>query len=177
MKIIEKVRAYSRVMRSAKRPLDLFRLMRKRPALLLAVATYESALLASERVDNRLKALAQIKAGAMIDCPFCMDIGSAVGREMGIAEAKLRDLPRYDKSTAFDDDERLVLDFTVAMSKTPVEVPAALRERLSARFDEAALVELSAAIAWEQYRARFNRAMGVAPSGFSEGAFCVLPER
>jgi hypothetical protein len=39
-------------------------------------------------------------------------------------------------------------------------------------------VELAAAIAWENYRARFNRVFGVRPLGFSgEGAFCALPER
>jgi hypothetical protein len=36
-------------------------------------------------------------------------------------------------------------------------------------------VELAAAIAWENYRARFNRVFGVRPVGFSDGAACVLP--
>jgi alkylhydroperoxidase family enzyme len=96
---------------------------------------------------------------------------------MGIREAQLMDLARYETSTAFDADERLVLDLAVAMAKTPTEVSGALRDRLRARFDEAELVELSAAIAWEHYRARFNRVFGVEPAGFSEGAFCVLPQR
>lgn len=70
-----------------------------------------------------------------------------------------------------------MLDLAVAMAKTPAEVGDDLRGRLRARFDEAQLVELAAAIAWEHYRARFNRVFGVPPAGFSEGAFCVLPER
>jgi alkylhydroperoxidase family enzyme len=96
---------------------------------------------------------------------------------MGIREAQLMDLARHETSDAFDADERLVLDLAVAMAKTPTEVSDALRDRLRTRFDEAELVELSAAIAWEHYRARFNRVFGVAPAGFSEGAFCVLPQR
>ncbi len=96
---------------------------------------------------------------------------------MGISEAQLVDMARYETSDAFDADERLVLDLAVAMAKTPTEVSDALRERLRARFEEAELVELSAAIAWEHYRARFNRVFGVEPAGFSEGAFCVLPQR
>lgn len=96
---------------------------------------------------------------------------------MGIREAQLMDLARYETSTAFDADERLVLDLAVAMAKTPTEVSDTLRDRLRTRFDEAELVELSAAIAWEHYRARFNRVFGVAPAGFSEGTFCVLPQR
>ena len=49
--------------------------------------------------------------------------------------------------------------------------------KLRQRFDEAQLVELAAAIAWKNYRARFNRVFGVRPVGFCEGAFCALPER
>lgn len=106
-----------------------------------------------------------------------MDIGSAVGRAVGITETQMSELHRYDRSEAFGEDDRLVLDLAVAMAKTPTDVSADLSERLRRRFDEAQLVELTAAIAWEQYRARFNRVFGVQPAGFSEGAFCVLPER
>jgi len=106
-----------------------------------------------------------------------MDIGSAVGRAVGITEAQLMELHRYETSAAFDADERLVLELAVAMAQTPTDIPAALLEGLREKFDEGQLVELAAAIAWEQYRARFNRVFGVRPSGFSEGAFCVLPER
>jgi alkylhydroperoxidase family enzyme len=63
------------------------------------------------------------------------------------------------------------------MAATPTDVPDALVARLRARFDEAQLVELTAAIAWEHYRARFNRVFRVSAAGFSEGTVCVLPER
>ena len=96
---------------------------------------------------------------------------------MGLREAQLLDLHRYETSEAFDADERLVLDLAVAMAKTPTDITTDLRERLRARFDEAELTELTAAIAWEHYRARFNRVFGVQPAGFSEGSFCVLPQR
>lgn len=39
------------------------------------------------------------------------------------------------------------------------------------------LVELIAAIAQENFRARFNRPFAIESAGFSEGAFCPLPER
>jgi len=70
MRPLAKLRAYASVMRRAKRPLDLLRLLRRRPALLLAVNGYEMALMASNRVEARLKALAQIKTSALIGCPF-----------------------------------------------------------------------------------------------------------
>ncbi|HUE30531.1 MAG TPA: hypothetical protein VMR79_06635 [Verrucomicrobiae bacterium] len=94
-----------------------------------------------------------------------------------MSEAQLRDLPRYQASAVFSPLEELVLDYAVAMTRTPVEVPDALFARLREHFGEAQLVELTAAIAWENYRARFDHAFGIEAQGFSEGAYCPLPER
>lgn len=61
------------------------------------------------------------------------------------------------------------------MTRTPVEVPDSLFQRLRERFGEAGMVELTATIAWENYRARFDHAFGIEAEGFSEGAYCALP--
>jgi 4-carboxymuconolactone decarboxylase len=70
-----------------------------------------------------------------------------------------------------------VLDYAAAMTRTPADVPEPLFEELRDHLDEAQMVELTAAIAQENFRARFNRPFGVEAAGFSEGAFCPLPER
>jgi alkylhydroperoxidase family enzyme len=61
------------------------------------------------------------------------------------------------------------------MTATPVHVDEQLFSALREKFSEAQLVELTAAIAWENHRARFNHALGMESEGFSEGAFCALP--
>jgi len=94
-----------------------------------------------------------------------------------VTEVQLRDLPVFRESAAFSDLEKLVIEYAVEMTRTPVEVPDALFGALRARFTEAQLVELTAAIAWENYRARFDHAFGIEAQGFSEGAYCALPER
>ncbi len=38
------------------------------------------------------------------------------------------------------------------------------------------MVELTAVVAFENYLARFNRGFDVQPVGFSEGAFCPIPD-
>lgn len=96
---------------------------------------------------------------------------------MGVTEQQLLDLGRYRTSDAFTDLERAALDLAVTMARTPTDVPAELTRRLRKDLDEAQLVELAATIAWENYAARFNRVFGVRSSGFSEGAFCAMPER
>ena len=106
-----------------------------------------------------------------------MDIGSAVSRAAGVTEEQLRELPRYRESTAFNAVEKTVLDYATAMTAAPVDVPDGLFAELRRHFDDEQTVELTASIAWENYRARFNHALGIEAEGYSEGAFCVLPER
>jgi alkylhydroperoxidase family enzyme len=105
-----------------------------------------------------------------------MDIGSAVGRQAGVTEEQLRDLPVYTQSPAFSTLEKLVIEYAVHITRTPVDVPDELFAALRQHFTDAQLVELTATIAWENYRARFDHAFGIDAQGFSAGAFCVLPE-
>lgn len=63
------------------------------------------------------------------------------------------------------------------MTRIPVEVSDALFARLRERFTEAGLVELTSAIAWENYRARFDHALGIEGENFTEGAVCAMPVR
>jgi alkylhydroperoxidase family enzyme len=87
------------------------------------------------------------------------------------------DIGRYADSGAFSAIEKAVLDYAVAMTRIPVDVDDALFERMRDHFDEEQLIELTAAIAQENYRARFNRPFKVKATGFSQGAFCPMPER
>lgn len=73
--IFDKVHAYGRTFarllpRRREVPADLPKLLVKRPALMGAVAVYETALMVSGKMDGRLKALASIKASSRVGCPF-----------------------------------------------------------------------------------------------------------
>ena len=66
-----KLVAYARTLVRAKRNrTDLLRWLWRRPALLGAVSTYETAILLSNRADTRLKLLASMKASTLTGCPF-----------------------------------------------------------------------------------------------------------
>ena len=69
-----------------------------------------------------------------------------------------------------------MIAYAAEMTKSPVDVPDSLYDALASHFTDAQLVELTATIAWENYRARFNHALDIAAQGFSEGAYCPLPE-
>ena len=81
----------------------------------------------------------------------------------------------FETSSEYTDLEKLALRYATAMTATPVDVPAALVEQLKRHLSNAQLVELTSAIAWEQYRARFDHALGIEAEGFSDGQFCAVP--
>ena len=68
-----------------------------------------------------------------------------------------------------------MLEYADAMTQTPVDVPETLFAKLREKFAETQLVELTATLAWENYRARFDHAFGVEAEGFSEGSYCAVP--
>lgn len=69
-----------------------------------------------------------------------------------------------------------MLQLATALTRTPANVSDELYAALRQHFSERQLVELTAAITWENARARFNRTFNVAAEGFSEGQFCPMPE-
>jgi AhpD family alkylhydroperoxidase len=145
------------------------------PGLLSAYGKLEQATAKLDRVDDRLKVLAELKAATLTNCEYCIDLGSQVARRSGLTDEQLLALPHYRESGLFDDVEKLVLDYAVGMSRTPVEVPDELFDRLRERFDDAQIVELTHVIALENMRGRFNLALGIGSAGFSEGMVCALP--
>jgi len=86
-------------------------------------------------------------------------------------------LDDFEKSTVLNEEEKLVLRYAGAMTETPVNVSDELFGQLRERFTGKQLVELTSSIAWENYRARFDHAFGIEAEGFSNGAFCPLPDR
>src|SRR6516225_2664214 len=104
-----------------------------------------------------------------------MDIGSAVGRKQGVSDQQLLDLDHFEISPAFSELEKLVLRYATLMTRTPVEVPNLLFVELRHHFSPQQMVELTSAIAWENYRARFDHAFGIEAEGYSAGAVGAVP--
>jgi AhpD family alkylhydroperoxidase len=149
---------------------------RSRPVL-LALGGLELGMERATRVDPQLRGLAELRVAALVGCEFCLDIGSAVVRKLGVSDAKLRGLGRHGVSDAFTPLEQAVLDYADRMTATPATVRDEDVARLRGFLDEPQLVELTAAIAHENLRARMNHALGYEAEGFSAGALCVLPVR
>jgi 4-carboxymuconolactone decarboxylase len=162
--------------RDTDRMIAPFEAYARAPRLLFAVGMLEDATASLHHVPERLKVLAELKAGTLTRCAYCIDIGSQIARRVGISDQQLLALPRYRESEEFDDLEKLVLDYAAAISSTPADVSDDLFAKLRARLDEAQIVELTNVIALENMRGRFNLALGIGAAGFSEGMVCAAPE-
>ncbi len=145
------------------------------PGLLRGYAGLEQATAKLSRIDKRTRALAELKAATVVQCEYCIDMGSQISRQWGLTDEELLALPSHRTSALFSDLDKLVLDYASGMSSTPVEVPDELFARLRAHFDEAQLVELTHVIALENLRGRFNLAFGIGAAGFSDGMVCAVP--
>jgi alkylhydroperoxidase family enzyme len=99
-----------------------------------------------------------------------VDINSAGGREAGISDAQLEDLAGFEKSSQFDRREKAVLRYAEGMTRTPADVSDAVFEEVRELFNTEQIVELTAAVVLENYRARFNCALKIESDGL-----CTLP--
>lgn len=145
-------------------------------SLLLGYCMLEKSVTRKPRVDERIRALVQTKAAVLLGCEMCQDIASQQSLAAGLSEAQLLDLHRYRESEHFDEIERLALDLTVGMTRTPVQVDDELFARLRERFDDGELVELVNLIAVENLRSRFNATFQLGSVGFNDGMACARME-
>jgi alkylhydroperoxidase family enzyme len=83
-----------------------------------------------------------------------------VGRKAGLSDDKLLAV-LGDNRTPFNDTERLVIELADAMTDTPANVSDDSYARLRKQFSEEQLMQLGAQIAFENYRARWNRIFNV----------------
>jgi alkylhydroperoxidase family enzyme len=84
-----------------------------------------------------------------------------VSSELGVSDEKILALEDYATSPLYDEKERAALEYAERMTFTDRDVDDELFSRLRGFFDEDALVELTAAIAWENSSSKFNRALRV----------------
>jgi len=84
-----------------------------------------------------------------------------VSSQLGVSDEKISALSDYANSELYKEEERLALEFADSMTITGRDVSDELFTRLRRFYDEEALVELSATIAWENASSKFNRALRV----------------
>jgi len=83
---------------------------------------------------------------------------------------KVAEVLNWRDSKLFSPAERVALEYAERVTYTDRQVDDALFAELKKHFTEAQIVELTAAIAMENFRSKFNPPLGIAAQGF-----CVVP--
>jgi len=87
-----------------------------------------------------------------------------------VRDDQLEEIAAFENSRAFDEREKAVLRLSEAMTATPAMISDQVFAGLKEFFEVPQIVELAAAVALENFRARFNRTFEVASDGY-----CTLP--
>ncbi|HZK90637.1 MAG TPA: hypothetical protein VFC56_10865 [Stellaceae bacterium] len=87
-------------------------------------------------------------------------------------EAKLSEVATWRNSRLFSEAERVALEYAERVTITDQNVDDTFFSRLKQHYTEAQIVELTAAIAFENYRSKFNPSLGIDAQGF-----CAMPQR
>jgi alkylhydroperoxidase family enzyme len=93
-------------------------------------------------------------------------------REGDGGDERLAAVAGWRDSPLFSEVERVALDYAERMTITGQTVDDALFAELKRHYSEAQIVELTAAIALENFRSKFNPPLGIEAQGF-----CLIPQR
>ena len=126
-----------------------------------------------DAADESLKSFAHMAVAAQVGCSWCLDIGYFQALNQDLDVAKASQVPRWRVSDVFTPLERDVLEYAEAMTQTPSAVTDELSARLLDALGPAALVELTAFIAFSNFSTRSNTALGIESQGFSDS--CEIP--
>jgi alkylhydroperoxidase family enzyme len=122
--------------------------------------------------DEQLKSLAHMAVAAQVGCSWCLDFSYFEAYNKNLDMDKARQVPRWRESEAFSPLEREVLAYAEAMTVTEPTVTDEMVASLRDQLGEAALVELTAVIAFANFTTRPNVALGIESDGFA--AACGL---
>ena len=137
------------------------------PALYLALAGFYAAL---ERrrspLEPALRSLVQARISQVNHCAFCVDLNAALAAERSGSLDKALAVDGWRDSALYSERERRALEYAEEITRTDGRVGDALVARLREHFDEAALIELTALIAFQNLSSKFNAALDIPSQGF-----------
>lgn len=151
--------------------LEPARLWGRSPRVFLGVATLYGALdRRASPIEPLLRSLVTVRVSQINWCRFCVDINSALALKRGGGLERLTALERFEESALFSEREKAALAYAEAMTYSERRVTAGNLARLRRHFDDDAVIELTALIAFQNLSSKFNAALGVEPQGFCHAA-------
>jgi AhpD family alkylhydroperoxidase len=150
-----------------------------KPALLWAIVPrlFNAVALLYGTLDRKksplspvLRSLVTVRVSQINWCHFCVDINSSLLLKRSGSMDKGLALENWRDSDLFDAQEKVVLEYTEAITYTDQQVTDELMARLRQFFDDEGIIELTGLIAFQNLSSKFNSALDVPPQGF-----CQIP--
>ncbi len=133
----------------------------------LALALFYGALDRKKSpIEAPLRSLVTVLVSKINHCAFCVDINSATLLKRGVSPEMVLALDEWQDNPIFDQRQLAALDYADAITRTGREVSEQMIKRLKTHFDDDALVELTAVIAFQNLSSKFNSALDVPAQGF-----------
>lgn len=137
------------------------------PKLFAAVAALYGVLdRKSSPLSPVLRSLVTVRVSQINWCRFCVDINSSTLAKRSGSMDKVEKLAQWRESNLFDENEKVVLEYTEAVTYSDQQVTDELMSRLKVFFDDDGVVELTGLIAFQNLSSKFNSALDVPPQGF-----------
>lgn len=117
--------------------------MQHRPAISKAFINLNKAVMANEgRVTSALKRMIAWVSSNATGCRYCQAHAIRAAERYGAEKVQLNNIWDYRTHTAFDEAERVALDFSLAASQIPNTVDDYLKKRLYMYWNEGEIVEI-----------------------------------
>lgn len=137
------------------------------PKLFAAVALLYGVLdRKSSPLNPVLRSLITVRVSQINWCNFCVDINSSTLAKRSGSLEKVENLAEWKECELFDEKEKVVLEYTEAVTYSDQQVTNELMEKLRGFFDEDGIVELTGLIAFQNLSSKFNSALDVPAQGF-----------
>ena len=149
------------------RELEPVRLWGRIPGAFLAMtALYRTLDRRTARIEAPLRSLVQVLVSQINGCEFCDDFNTSLGVDRGVSREKLQRPSSFRESGLYTEREKSALRFAEAVTRSDRRVDAETITMVRRHFDDQAIVELAALIAYQNMSSKFNAALGVSAHGF-----------
>jgi len=118
-------------------------------------------LKSQRNVKWRYIELAIVTTSKLNACHYCVQHHMEPLRVEGISDATVERLPEFENNDGLDAVDRLVVEYTIAVTANPQRIADRLFARLRQHFSEAQIVELTMRIALCGFFNRFNDALQI----------------
>lgn len=149
------------------KPFPALRLLGHHPQYPFAYGVLSSIFgLAETKLPLETKRLATQLVAELNGCNFCIDLGKRIAQDEKLKLEKLQHVLEFETNALFTPSERAALRYAFEATQVMARVSDATFDELKTHFSEREILELTVAVATENFYNRLNAPLEVEAQGF-----------